>query len=161
MRPFLWRCLRPSGALREFFSISASYSLQKSSIIQKISVTLSLDIIGNIFVSFVCFVTTKIAKISLISKFSMIYVIVACNRKLLQKEQRKGIRLSRTHVNRTTLIMKTIEELFFIFVNVFLFKQYLPTKRVHLLYFRERFAHLTEGHLNLIACVLRLTCCAY
>ena len=63
--------------------------------------------------------------------------------------------------NRTTLIMKTIEELFFIFVNVFLFKQYLPTKRVHLLYFRERFAHLTEGHLNLIACVLRLTCCAY
>jgi CRISPR/Cas system CMR-associated protein Cmr3 (group 5 of RAMP superfamily) len=29
----------------------------------------------------------------------MTYVIVACNRKLLQKEQRKGIRLSRTHVN--------------------------------------------------------------
>jgi hypothetical protein len=28
----------------------------------------------------------------------MTYVIVACNRKLLQKEQRKGIRLSRTHV---------------------------------------------------------------
>jgi hypothetical protein len=33
----------------------------------------------------------------------MTYVIVACNRKLLQKEQRKGIRLSRTHViNKTS-----------------------------------------------------------
>jgi hypothetical protein len=66
-----------------------------------------LDIIGNIFVSFVCFVTTKIIKNSLISKFSMTYVIVACNRKLLQKEQRKGIRLSRTHVNITSVVIKS------------------------------------------------------
>src|SRR5574344_84487 len=100
MRPFLWRCLRPSGALREFFSISALYSLQKSSIIQKISVTLSLDIIGNIFVSFVCFVTTKITKISLISKLSVAYIIAVYHIKLSWEEQREGYPLIKNSRNK-------------------------------------------------------------
>src|SRR5574344_483288 len=39
-----FRCLRPSGSGIAIFDISLSYSLQKSSIIQKISVILSLVI---------------------------------------------------------------------------------------------------------------------
>ena len=43
-RPLRFRCLRPSGSGIAIFDISLSYSLQKSSIIQKISVILSLVI---------------------------------------------------------------------------------------------------------------------
>src|SRR5574344_1258443 len=58
---------------------------------------------------FIClFCHYKDSKNSLIYKFSMTYVIVACNRKLLQKEQRKGIRLSRTHVIRCRILFALV-----------------------------------------------------
>src|SRR5574344_1849295 len=59
---------------------------------------------------FVCFVTTKTTKISLISKFSTIYIIDVGNKNYYRKNNGKGARLSRTHVNRKIpfIIEKTL-----------------------------------------------------
>ena len=64
--------LRFLSALNEYFAICASKTLQKSSVIQKISVTLVSVIIAESF-SFVVFIHYKVAKIPLITKFSTSY----------------------------------------------------------------------------------------
>ena len=89
---FRLRCLRPSGSQMDMRAISLSYSWQKSSIIQKISVILSL-VISITIVSFYFitnwFTTIKVLKIIEITNFYKDFLIPNSGYKLkiLRKTQ--------------------------------------------------------------------------